>query len=95
MPSRQQDARHAANHLQVDQSVECMHATAADRCVLSGLTVRTSGRQREQAGEEQGAPFADLSHHRGPRLMQMVMLERFRRGLAVVTGDHRLVWDGP
>ena len=31
----------------------------------------------------------------GPRLMQMVTLERFRRGLAVVTGDHRLVWDGP
>ena len=86
---------HAVNDLQVDQSVESMHAAAAGRCVPSGSTIRTSGRQREQAGEEQGAPFADLSHHPGPRLMQMVMLERFRRGLAVINGDHRLAVDGP
>ena len=41
----------------------------------------------------QEAPFADLSVHRGPRLMQMAVLERFQRGLAVSPGDQRLVLD--
>ena len=60
---------HAVNDLQVDQSVESKHAAAADRCVALGSTARSSERRRLQPGEVQEAPFADLSVHRGPRLM--------------------------
>ena len=82
------------NDLQVDQSVESMHAAAADRCVLSGLTACSSERRRLQPGEVQEAPFADLSVHRGPRLMQMAVFDRFRRVLSVIPGNQRLVLDG-
>ena len=81
------------NDLQVDQSVESKHAAAADRCVPSGPTDCSSERRRQQPGEVQEAPFADLSVHRGQRLMQMAVLERFRRGLAVSPGGQRLVLD--
>ena len=89
MSSRQ----HAVNDLQVDQSVESMQAAAADRCVPSGSTACSSERRRQQPEEVQEAPFADLSVHRGPRLMQMAVFDRFRRGLAVSPGEQRLVLD--
>ena len=89
MSSRQ----HAVNDLQVDQSVEFMQSAAANRGVPSGPTARSSGRRQQQPGEAQEAPFSDLSVHRGPRLMQMAVLERFRGGLAVSPGDQRLVLD--
>ena len=42
----------------------------------------------------QEAPFADLSVHCGPRLMQTAVFDRFRRVLSVIPGDQRLVLDG-
>ena len=85
---------HAVNDLQVDRSVESKHAAAADRCIPSGPTGCSSERRRQQPGEVQEAPFADLSVHRGPRLMQMAVFDRFRRVLSVIPGDQRLVLDG-
>ena len=84
---------HAVNDLQVDQSVESKHAAAADRCVALGSTARSSERRRLQPGEVQEAPFADLSVHRGPRLMQMAVFDRFRLVMSVIPGDQRLVLD--
>ena len=82
------------NDLQVDQSVESTHAAAADRCVPSSSTACGSERRRQQPGEVQEARFADLSVHRGPRLMQMAVFDRFRRVLSVIPGNQRLVLDG-
>ena len=82
------------NDLQVDRSVESKHAAAADRCVPSGSTACSSERRRQQPGEVQEAPFADLSVHRGPRLMQMAVFDRFRLVMSVIPGDQRLVLDG-
>ena len=84
------------NDLQVDRSVESKHAAAADRCIPSGPTGCSSERRRLQPGEVQEAPFADLSVHRGPRLMQMQMavFDRFRLVMSVIPGDQRLVLDG-
>ena len=48
-------------------------------------------RPREQPGEAQEAPFSDRLVHRGLRMMQMAVLERFWRGLAVIFGGQRLV----
>ena len=91
MSSRQR----AVHDLQVEQSDEFMHAAAAGRGVPSGPTAHSSGRRQQQPGEAQEAPFSDLSVHRGPRLMQMAVLERFRGGLAVSPGDPRRVVGAP
>ena len=85
---------HTVNDLQVDQSVESTDAAAADRCIPSGPTGCSSERRRLQPGEVQEAPFADLSVHRGPRLMQMAVFDRFRLVMSVIPGDQRLVLDG-
>ena len=89
---------HAVNDLQVDQSVESKHAAAADRCVPSGPTDCSSERRRQQPGEVQEAPFADLSVHRGPgatAAAEMAAFERFRRGLMVSLGGQRQGVDSP
>ena len=89
MSSRQR----AVSDLQVEQSDEFMHGAAAARGVPSGSTARSIGRRRQQPGEAQEAPFADLSVHRGQRLMQMAVFALFQRGLAVSPGGQWLVLD--
>ena len=65
MSSRQR----AKSDLQVEQSVEFMHAAAAGRGVPSGSAVSNSGRQREQPGEAQEPPLPTSPGTAGGGLM--------------------------
>ena len=78
-------------HSAVEQSVESMRAAAAGHGLPSESASSSNRRPREQPGEAQEAPFSDRLVHRGLRMMQMAVLERFWRGLAVIFGGQRLV----
>ena len=66
--------------------------TVADHQGRPPVAVGDSGFSQEKRRELR-SPASPCTA--GRRLMRMAALERFRRGLAVVTGDHRLVLDGP